>query len=135
MEKEVPKPKLIFVYATCIVGVIGDDVKAVCKNASIKYGIRVIPVSSPGFSGTKSTGYKLACDALTELMLPHKKQEKVFGINILGDYNLAGEIWIMSNYLKRVGIPVIATITGDSSYDTLIKAPSATLNIVQCGCF
>jgi nitrogenase molybdenum-cofactor synthesis protein NifE len=33
MEKASPAPKLIFVYATCIVGVIGDDVEAVCREA------------------------------------------------------------------------------------------------------
>ena len=62
------QPKLIFVYATCIVGVIGDDVEAICKAAEKKYSIRVIPVKASGFSGNKSTGYRLACDALLELM-------------------------------------------------------------------
>ncbi len=132
MVKETPTPKLIFVYATCIVGVIGDDVTAVCKKAEDTYEIRVIPVFSPGFSGTKSTGYKIACDALTRLMLPYREQPKQFGVNILGDYNLAGEMWIIRNYLRRIGVPVIATITGDARFETLIQAPSATLNIVQC---
>ncbi len=125
-------PKLIFVYATCIVGVIGDDVEAVCRAAEKKYGIRVIPVKAPGFSGTKSLGYKMACNALMELITPHKAQPKQTGINILGDFNLAGEMWIIKNYMKQIGIRVVSTFTGDSSYDTLIKAPSATLNIVQC---
>ena len=44
-------PRLIFVYATCIVGVIGDDIDAVCKKAEEKYKIRVIPVKSSGFAG------------------------------------------------------------------------------------
>jgi nitrogenase molybdenum-cofactor synthesis protein NifE len=125
-------PKLIFVYATCIVGVIGDDIEAVCREAEAKYGIRVIPVKAPGFSGTKTQGYKLACDAIMQVMLPHAEQPKRFGVNILGDYNLAGEGWIVKSYLEQLGIPVISTMTGDASYDKLISAPSATLNIVQC---
>ena len=125
-------PKLIFIYATCIVGVIGDDVEAVCKTMSVKYGIRVLPVKSPGFSGNKSVGYKMACNAIMELLLPHKDQVKVKGVNILGDFNLAGEIWIVKEYLKQMGITVVSTITGDSSYDTLLKAPSAQINVVQC---
>lgn len=125
-------PKLIFVYATCIVGVIGDDVEAVCKSMSKKYNIRVIPVKSPGFSGNKSTGYKMACNAIMELIKPYQTDEKINGINILGDFNLAGEMWIIKNYMKKIGIPVVSTFTGDASYDTLIKAPKATLNIVQC---
>ncbi|MGN6712264.1 nitrogenase iron-molybdenum cofactor biosynthesis protein NifE [Anaerocolumna jejuensis] len=124
-------PKLIFVYATCIVGVIGDDVEAVCKAMSEKYNMRVIPVKSPGFSGNKSLGYKMACNAIMELILPHHPL-KGKGINILGDFNLAGELWIIRDYLKKIGIPVVTAFTGDSSYDTLIKAPSARLNIVQC---
>lgn len=125
-------PKLIFVYATCIVGVIGDDVEAVCKAMSAKYGIRVLSVKSPGFTGNKSVGYKMACNAIMELLLPHKDQVKRRGVNILGDFNLAGELWIVKEYLKQMGIPVVATITGDSDYETLLKAPSAQINIVQC---
>lgn len=132
MEKADPKPKLIFVYATCIVGVIGDDVEAVCRKAEEQYGIRVIAVKAPGFSGTKSLGYKMACNAILQLMRPHAQIPKRFGVNILGDYNLAGEMWIIKSYLKKLNIPVIATITGDSSYKKLIEAPSATLNLVQC---
>lgn len=126
-------PKLIFVYATCIVGVIGDDVEAVCKNAEEKYGIRVIPVKAPGFSGTKSLGYKMACDAIMRLVRPNKDIPKIKGgINVLGDFNLAGEMWIIQSYLKRLGLNVVSTATGDSSYDTLMRMPSAELNIVQC---
>ncbi len=125
-------PKLIFVYATCIVGVIGDDIEAVCGQAEAKHGIRVIAVKAPGFSGTKSTGYRMACNALMQLMLPHAGQPKVQGVNILGDYNLAGEMWIIKNYLRAMGIPVVAAITGDAAYEALVKAPAAQLNIVQC---
>lgn len=125
-------PKLIFVYATCIVGVIGDDVEAVCRQAEKIYGNRVIPVKAPGFSGTKSQGYKLACEAILRLIAPHTGQPKAKGINILGDFNLSGEIWIIESYLRRIGVPVISTMTGDACYDTLIRAPSAQLNVVQC---
>jgi nitrogenase molybdenum-cofactor synthesis protein NifE len=126
-------PKLVFVYATCIAGVIGDDIRAVCKRASEKHpGARFIPVQSPGFSGNKAHGYKLACEALMELMRPHSKVDKNRGVNFLGDYNLAGEAWIVRSYLERIGIPVVSTFTGDSSHDSLVRAPGASLNIVQC---
>lgn len=126
--------KLIFVFATCIVGVIGDDVEAVCRNAEEKYKIRVIPVKSPGFSGTKRQGYKLACDAVMKLIRPYKLSDRSLhhGINILGDFNLAGEMWLIENYFKKIGIEVVSTFTGDASYEKLLKAPSAALNIVQC---
>jgi nitrogenase molybdenum-cofactor synthesis protein NifE len=125
-------PKLIFIYSTCIVGVIGDDVDDVCRRMEKKYQIPVVSVKAPGFSGNKSTGYKMACDAIMQLLRPHKTENKVKGVNILGDYNLAGEMWIIKNYLAKIGIPVVSCFTGDASYENMIKAPTATLNIVQC---
>ncbi len=124
--------RLIFIYATCIVGVIGDDVDALCRIKSEQYQIPVIPVKSPGFSGNKSTGYRMACDAIMEVLRTHKSVKKRKAINILGDFNLAGEMWIIKNYFKRIGIDVISGFTGDSCYEDMIKAPQASLNIVQC---
>jgi len=124
-------PKLIFVYATCIVGVIGDDIEAVCKTASEKHKITVIPVQSSGFAGNKSMGYKAACNALLRLMGTDVPQ-KTAGVNFLGDFNLAGEMWIITNYLSSIGVNVIAKFTGDGRFEEIQRAPTATLNIVQC---
>lgn len=124
--------KLIFIYATCIVGVIGDDVDAVCRKKSEQYNIPVIPVKSPGFSGNKSTGYRMACDAIMKVLRPHKSLEKKHAINLLGDFNLAGEMWIIKNYFKKIGIDVLCGFTGDACYEDMIRSPQATLNIVQC---
>ncbi|KJS15272.1 MAG: nitrogenase iron-molybdenum cofactor biosynthesis protein NifE [Peptococcaceae bacterium BRH_c4b] len=126
--------KLVFVYSTCIVGVIGDDLEAVCKAAARKHKIEVIPVQSSGFIGNKSAGYRAACDALLRLIrspdgeLPSKTRS----INYLGDFNLAGEVWIIKNYLKEMGIDINVAFTGDSSYKALKNATRASLNIIQC---
>jgi nitrogenase molybdenum-cofactor synthesis protein NifE len=66
------------------------------------------------------------------LILPHQTSVQKSGINILGDFNLAGEMWILENYMREIGVEVKATITGDASYEKLLKAPTAALNIVQC---
>lgn len=124
-------PKVIFVYATCIVGVIGDDIEAVSRAAEKKHNIRVIPVKSSGFAGNKSMGYKAACNALLQLM-GDSTTDKVKGVNFLGDFNLAGEMWIITNYLRQIGINVVAKITGDSRCEEIMRAPTAALNIVQC---
>ncbi len=125
-------PKVIFVYSTCIVGVIGDDTDAVCKMAEEKHSIRVIPVKSVGFAGSKSTGYRAACNAIISLMGEKKSEEIINGVNLLGDFNLAGEIWIVTNYLKKLGIKVVSKITGDGKCEEIMRAPRAKLNVVQC---
>jgi nitrogenase molybdenum-cofactor synthesis protein NifE len=126
-------PPMMLVYSTCIVGIIGDDLEAVCKTASTRYGIEIIPVQSSGFSGNKSDGYRVACEVLLRLIAPQAEvPKKKLHLNYLGDFNLAGEAWIIKNYLKEIGIHVNVAFTGDSQYATLKTAPSASLNIVQC---
>lgn len=128
-------PKLIFVYSTCIVGVIGDDLEAVCKMAANKYGIEIIPIQSSGFIGNKSAGYRAACDGLLRLLKPKQDQQiakKEKCLNLLGDFNLAAETWIIKDYLERIGVELNVTFTGDSTYAALKRAPSASFNIVQC---
>ncbi len=129
---ELHKPKAAFVYTTCIVGVIGDDVEAVCKEVSREKGIPVIPVQAPGFQGSKKDGYRIACESLFQLVGTQNRPTPKHSINILGDFNLAGELWILLDYYKRMGIHVNATITGDGRVDDICNAHRASLNVVQC---
>lgn len=126
------KPKAAFVYSTCIVGVIGDDIEAVCRKVKSEKGIPVIPVQAPGFQGTKKDGYKIACEALATLIGTGNADVPQKSINILGDFNLAGELWILLEYYKKMGVHVNATITGDGRVDTIASAHKASLNVVQC---
>lgn len=125
-------PGAVFVYATCIVGIIGDDINAVCKAASKENGIPVIPVHSEGFRGTKKDGYKAACEALLSLIGTESSEKQPFGINIIGDFNVAGESWLIKEYFERMGINVVATLTGDGRVKQIMRSHSAMLNIVQC---
>jgi len=126
------KPKAAFIYTTCIVGVIGDDVETACREMEKKKGIPVIPVKAPGFQGTKKDGYKIACEALFTLVGRKNVPTPKYTINILGDFNLAGELWILMDYYKRMGVHVNATITGDGRVDAIGNAQNAGLNVVQC---
>ena len=88
---------------------------AVCKAAEEKYGIRIIPVESSGFVGSKSAGYKAAGDAILKILeLDGNKKEEKYGINFLGDFNLAGEMWIIKSYLEHIGVDVVSHFSGDS---------------------
>ncbi|WP_068474191.1 nitrogenase iron-molybdenum cofactor biosynthesis protein NifE [Saccharicrinis aurantiacus] len=127
------KPEAVFIYSTCIVGVIGDDVEAVARQLKKETGVEVLPVMSEGFKGTKKDGYKAACDALMNLVgtdedyVPPK-----YSINILGDFNLAGELWILAEYYKKIGVEIIACLTGDGRVQQVRRSHKASLNVVQC---
>ncbi|MBF0205112.1 MAG: nitrogenase iron-molybdenum cofactor biosynthesis protein NifE [Desulfamplus sp.] len=127
------KPKAAFVYSTCIVGIIGDDMGAVCKKVSREKGIPVLPVMSEGFKGNKREGYQAACNAMFELVgTGDISGISRYSINILGDFNLAGEIWLIQEYFNKMGVEVVAKITGDGRVNDIRRAHGAALNVVQC---
>jgi len=127
------RPKAAFVYSTCIVGIIGDDVAAVCKKVSRETGITVLPVHSEGFKGTKKDGYKAACEAMNHLVgtgdiagiSPHS-------INIMGEFNIGGEAWMIQEYYRKMGVEVVSTMTGDGRVEKIRRSHGAALNVVQC---
>ncbi len=126
-------PKAAFIYCTCIVGIIGDDVDAVCRQVEEETGIPVIPVHSEGFKGTKKDGYTAACDALFNLIRRNPSPaRRPKSINILGEFNIGGETWIIKKYYEAMGINVVSVITGDGRVDEVMQAGNAALNVVQC---
>lgn len=126
-------PKAAFVYATCIVGIIGDDVDEVCKKVAEEKGIPVLPVHSEGFKGTKKDGYKAACEAMFKLVGQGSTEGiSKYSLNILGEFNIGGEAWIIKNYYERMGVQVVSVATGDGRVDDVRRAHGASLNVVQC---
>ncbi len=126
-------PKAAFVYSTCIVGIIGDDLEAVCRRVADEKGIPIIPVQSEGFKGNKRAGYNAACKAMFRLVGTGSTEGiSPMSVNILGDFNLAGEIWIIEEYFRRMGIETVANITGDGRVDDIRRAHGSALNVVQC---
>ncbi|NTW51119.1 MAG: nitrogenase iron-molybdenum cofactor biosynthesis protein NifE [Chlorobiaceae bacterium] len=127
------QPNAAFIYSTCIVGLIGDDIDAVCKKVEQEKGIPVLPVHSEGFKGTKKDGYRAACSALMTLIGTGSTEGiSKYSINILGEFNLAGEAWIIREYYEKMGIQVVATMTGDGRIDAIRRSHGVSLNVVQC---
>lgn len=129
------KPGAVFVYATCVAGIIGDDIKAVCKKAEGITGCRVIPVQSEGFQNhNKTKGHWIGGDALLDYVIGTKEPEETtpFDINIVGEFNVAGDLWGIKPLLEEMGVNIISTLTGDSHVDEIAQAHRAKLNIVQC---
>lgn len=127
------KPKAAFIYSTCIVGLIGDDVEAICKVVGKETGVDCIPVDSPGFKGTKKSGYQAACEAAYRLVGTGSTEGiSKYSINLMGEFNIAGEAWMIREYFERMGVEVVSTITGDGRVDDLRRCHGASLNLVQC---
>lgn len=126
-------PPAIFVYSTCIVGIIGDDLETVCKKAAEEIGIPIVPVKSEGFRGNKNEGYKAACNALFELIgTMSYTPNGPYSVNLLGEYNVAGDVWSVKPFFEEMGIEVVSTLTGDARVAEIQRAHTAGLNLVQC---
>ncbi len=156
------KPRAIFVYATCVSGLIGEDIEAVCKKAEAAIGIRVIPVNAPGFVGPKNLGNRIAGEVLLDYVIgagemsegdsPNTTTSLRFAsksgtvpytppllkggeggfINLIGEYNIAGDLWLVEPLFKEAGIRILSKITGDSTFEEITYAHRAKLNVVVC---
>lgn len=127
------QPKAAFIYSTCIIGLIGDDIDAVCKKVTQEKDLPVLPVHSEGFKGTKKDGYAAACNALMKIVGTGSTEGiSPYSLNILGEFNLAGEAWIIKDYYEQMGLEVVATVTGDGRVDDIRRCHGASLNVVQC---
>jgi nitrogenase molybdenum-cofactor synthesis protein NifE len=127
-------PPAVFVYQTCVTGLIGDDIEAVCKRASEKFGKPVIPVNAPGFAGPKNLGNKLGAEALLDHVIGTVEPAHTtpYDINIIGEYNLSGELWQVKPLLDALGVRILSCISGDGRYAEVAAAHRARANMMVC---
>ncbi|MBL8575547.1 MAG: nitrogenase iron-molybdenum cofactor biosynthesis protein NifE [Hyphomicrobiaceae bacterium] len=127
-------PPAVFVYSTCVTALIGDDIEAVCRHASDKFGKPVIPINAPGFVGSKNLGNKLAGEALLDHVIGTEEPEETspYDVNILGEYNLVGELWQVKPLFDEIGIRLKACITGDAKYKDVASCHRARVNMMVC---
>jgi nitrogenase molybdenum-cofactor synthesis protein NifE len=129
------KPNAVFVYATCVSGLIGEDIDAVCRGAEMKTGVPVIPVNAPGFVGPKNLGNRIAGEVLLNRVIGTGEPASLTGreINLIGEYNIAGDLWLIEPLLEKAGIKILSRITGDATFTEITYAHKARLNVVVCG--
>lgn len=128
-------PRAIFVYSTCVSSLIGDDIDKICREAEAELTVPVIAVNCPGFLGDKNIGNRIAGEVLFERVIGTGggSDEKIpLSINLIGEYNIAGDLWGVLPDLKNLGITVQTAITGDAKFDDLRSAHRACLNVLIC---
>ena len=127
-------PPAVFVYQTCVPAMTGDDIEAVCKAAARKFAKPIIPVISPGFVGPKNLGNKLAGEAILDHVIGTQEPEYTtpYDINIIGEYNLAGELWQVKPLLDELGIRILSCISGDAKYHEVASSHRARAAMMVC---
>ena len=129
-------PKSIAVFATCPVGLIGDDIHTVTKRMKEKFGdCNVYAFSCEGYKGvSQSAGHHIANNQVFRHIVGENDAVKPgdYKINLLGEYNIGGDGFEIDRILKMCGITNIATFSGNSTYDQFASAHTADLNTVMC---
>ncbi|MDO9040951.1 MAG: nitrogenase molybdenum-iron protein alpha chain [Desulfocapsaceae bacterium] len=129
-------PRSIAVFATCPVGLIGDDIHTVTKRMKEKFGdCNVYAFSCEGYKGvSQSAGHHIANNQVFKHIVGENDAEKPgkYKINLLGEYNIGGDGFEIDRIFKKCGITNIATFSGNSTYDQFASAHKADLNAVMC---
>lgn len=137
------KPAAVFVYNTCVPALIGDDIEAVCKAAEARWNTPVVPVDCAGFYGTKNLGNRIAGEAMVKHVcgtrepdpLPESAQRKdikVHDVAMVGEYNIAGELWHVLPLLDELGLRVLCTLSGDARYREVQTMHRSEANMMVC---
>jgi nitrogenase molybdenum-iron protein alpha chain len=129
-------PKAIAVFATCPVGLIGDDIHQVAKTMKEKFGdCNVFAFSCEGYKGvSQSAGHHIANNQVFTHVVGKSETEKTekFKINLLGAYNIGGDGFEIDRIFHKCGITNISTFSGNATYDKFASANQADLSAVMC---
>ena len=137
------KPKSMAVHATCPVGLIGDDVHAVAREMKKELGINIFGFSCEGYKGvSQSAGHHIANNKIFQEVVAHdgydnghenlEKPTGKFRINLLGEYNIGGDAFVIEDLFERCGITLVASFSGNSTYDQMAVSRHVELNAVMC---
>ena len=132
---EIFKPKAIGIFSTCPVGLIGDDVHSVAKDMREELGINIFGFSCEGYRGvSQSAGHHIANNQLFKHVIGRNDEpdEGKFRINLLGEYNIGGDAFVLEKLFEDCGITVTTTMSGNSTIDGFEKAHTTDLNCVMC---
>ena len=125
-------PKAIFLYATCVSALIGEDFDAVAREKEQELGIPVIPIHAPGFVGNDFFGAKVAGVALLEAIIGRKEPETTtpLDINLLGAFGTPEQMQSYTRLLEKLGVRVLGTFGAESPIGAMMCAHRAKLNVI-----
>jgi len=59
-------------------------------------------------------------------------QEGKFKINMLGEYNIGGDAFEIERLFEDIGVTLVASFSGNSSYDYFANSHTADLTLIMC---
>ncbi|MBN2442985.1 MAG: nitrogenase molybdenum-iron protein alpha chain [Spirochaetales bacterium] len=129
-------PKAIAIFSTCPVGLIGDDIHSVAREMKEKFGdCNVFGFSCEGYKGvSQSAGHHIANNQLFKHLVGNNDENSGgdFRINLLGEYNIGGDAFLIEDMFKEIGITLVATFSGNSTIHQFENSHTTDLNCIMC---
>ncbi|MBN1649169.1 MAG: nitrogenase [Spirochaetales bacterium] len=96
------QPRLIAVSTTCLSETIGDDIRSYCRDFSREFGIPVIPLSTPSYSGAHLDGFYTAVRGIVAGMAT--RDSKLQDINLFAGFVSAEDLRFFHNAAASMGL-------------------------------
>lgn len=128
-------PEYLVIAASCVAGVIGDDVAAAAEDAEEEYGVPVIAVTEAGFLGGEyGDGYRIAMNQMIDRFFkpqPHRKGTALLLGDQMGPWGqYAQEV---GRILHALGYEAAWQFPGYVPFKEWAQIPSAEIGVVLGG--
>jgi len=136
-------PAAVFVYATCVSALIGDDLAAACKAAQMLWGVPVVPVDAAGFYGNKNLGNRIAGETMLRHVIGTREPDPVppdavpagvtvHDVALIGEFNIAGEFWNVAPLFDELGLRIVGKLSGDARFREVQAMHRSRCNMMVC---
>ena len=127
-------PKAIAVCTTCPIGLIGDDIEQIAKQAEKAYGIPVLPLSCEGFKSSVNGGWMLGGRMLFERWMGTKKKTHgSFPVHFMSESYYGADKEAIDGLFTRIGYDVVCSLMGSTTYEAIASGQSARLIVLDTG--
>lgn len=134
---ELFQPKGMAIFSTCPVGLIGDDVHRVARQMKEEFpDCNIFGFSCEGYRGvSQSAGHHIANNGLYKNLIgrnDNPKRKYKYAVNVLGEYNIGGDAFVIEELFEKIGVDLIATMSGNSTLEQFETAHTADFSLVMC---
>lgn len=137
------RPAAVFIYATCVPALHGDDVAAIARDAAQRWGVPVIPVDCAGFYGNKNLGNRIAGETIYKHVIGTREPDppapeterpgiRTRDVNLIGEWNVGGEFWNVAPLFDELGLRILCCFSGDARFREIQTMHRAAANMVVC---
>lgn len=129
LDREI-HPAILAVLSCCASGIIGEDVDAAVRAASVK--AQVLAIDSGGFEGDHAEGYRDTLARIAGSLAGSTGQKDPRAVNLLGVLRSGPDLGEIRRILTAAGIRVATVLTAGAGMADLQRMGDAGLNIVLC---